>query len=90
MKACRLAVIALLAFLPLVVTSSASSGGDYHFDIDSITTEKHHAPTTPPLASEKTFPRGSASGIKPGKENFFPLNPDASNGNVMPPTLSSS
>src|SRR5688500_16714538 len=38
MKACRLVVIALLAFLPLVVTSSASSGGDYHFDIDSVTT----------------------------------------------------
>jgi hypothetical protein len=36
MKACRLVVIALFAFLPLVVTSSTSSGGDYHFDIDSI------------------------------------------------------
>jgi len=40
MKACRLVVIALLASLPLVVTSSASSGGDYHFDIDSVTTEE--------------------------------------------------
>ena len=39
MKACRLAVIALLASLPLVLPSSASSGGDYHFDIDSISTE---------------------------------------------------
>jgi len=40
MKSCRLVVIALLAFLPLVLTSSASSGGDYHFDIDSVTTEE--------------------------------------------------
>ena len=37
MKARRLIVIALFATLPLVWTSPASSGGDYHFDIDSVT-----------------------------------------------------
>jgi len=37
MKARRLIAIACFAALPLVLTSPASSGGDYHFDIDSIT-----------------------------------------------------
>ena len=37
MKARRLVVIAVFAALPLVLTASASSGGNYHFDIDSIT-----------------------------------------------------
>jgi hypothetical protein len=37
MKARRLIVFAFLALLPVVVTSPASSGGDYHFDIDSTT-----------------------------------------------------
>src|SRR4026207_120199 len=37
MKARRFIVIAFFAALPLVMTSAASSGGDYHFDIDSIT-----------------------------------------------------
>ena len=37
MKARRLIVIAVFAALPLVLTASASSGGHYHFDIDSIT-----------------------------------------------------
>ena len=37
MKARRLVVIAFLASLFLGLTSSASSTGDYHFDIDSIT-----------------------------------------------------
>ena len=36
MKARRLVVIAFFASLPFVLTSPASSGGDYHFDIDSI------------------------------------------------------
>ena len=36
MKARRLIVIAFFASLPFVLTSSASSVGDYHFDIDSI------------------------------------------------------
>ncbi len=36
MKACRLVVIAFFASLPFVFTLPASSGGDYHFDIDSI------------------------------------------------------
>jgi len=36
MKARRFIVIAFLASLSLVLTSPASSGGDYHFDIDSI------------------------------------------------------
>jgi hypothetical protein len=40
MKACRLLVIVTLAFLPLVLVSSASSAGDYHFDIDSVTTSR--------------------------------------------------
>ena len=37
MKARRLIVIAFFASLPFVLTSSASSGGDYHFPIDSVT-----------------------------------------------------
>jgi hypothetical protein len=37
MKARRLVVIAFFAALPLVLTVPASSGGDYHFDIDSVT-----------------------------------------------------
>ena len=37
MKARRLIVIAFFASLLLVLTSPASSGGDYHFDIDSMT-----------------------------------------------------
>ena len=37
MKARRFIVIAFFASLPFVLTSPASSGGGYHFDIDSIT-----------------------------------------------------
>ena len=37
MKARRLIVIAFFASLPFVLTAPASSGGDYHFDVDSIT-----------------------------------------------------
>ena len=36
MKTRGLVVIAFFAFLTFVLTSPASSGGDYHFDIDSI------------------------------------------------------
>ena len=36
MKARRFIAIAFFAALPLVLTSPASSSGDYHFDIDSI------------------------------------------------------
>ena len=37
MKARRLIVIAVFAALPLVLTAFASSGGNHHFDIHSIT-----------------------------------------------------
>ncbi len=40
MKACRLLVIVVFASLPLVLTPSASSVGDYHFDIDLIATSE--------------------------------------------------
>ncbi len=52
MKARRFIVIAFLASLSLVLTSPASSGGDYHFNIDSIT------------ISETSSADDSAGGIK--------------------------
>ena len=83
MKARRLVVIAVFAALPLVLTASASSGGNYHFDIHSITLSETSALTIMVVASEKTFPPNSSIGIKRGKVNFSPLNRAGGSGIVM-------
>lgn len=52
MKTCRILVMAVFASITLVLTSFASSPGDYHFSIDSIT------------ISETSRPDDSGSGIR--------------------------
>ena len=71
MKSCRLVVIALLAFLPLVFTSSASSGGDYHFDIDSITTDETSRSDDSTVGIREDIPTKFADRYQAWKKEFL-------------------
>ena len=71
MKSCRLVVIALLASLPLVFTSSASSGGDYHFDIDSITTDETSRSDDSTVGIREDIPTKFADRYQAWKKEFL-------------------